>query len=257
MTKQYYQCMQCVIAVSFVLVLIGCKPIQPVAVVGSNVPPAQPSPTLIATPTSTEPLDEERQMRTVVEVAVQAIFTPTQVYSGTFVSILMGMPILWVDYSVTRFDEVHGYVHSSNSADPMAIAYECEQTAAGSRFFPQPLPTDATQFSPCNMPFQLMAGVLPAAPEVSKATRLFGGGAASTFAHFMSLGQKEIPTQFEFLDPKADTRRANGYQFTTATSTVELWLDAETGAPLLLNNTPLDKSGGFIPFQSFAFAVQR
>jgi hypothetical protein len=222
----------------------------------SSVAPTQ-QPTVVATPTNTEPVDEASRIRTVVEVATQGFFTPTQPYSGTFVSLLMGMPVLWVDYTVTKFDEVHGYVHGANSADPTTIAYECEQTATGSRFFPQPLPTNATQFSPCNLPFQLMAGVLPNAPKVATLPALFGGGAAPTFDQFVSLGQKEKPTQFEFLGEKVDTRLADGYQFTTATSTVELWLDAETGLPLLLNNTPTDHSGAFMPFQSFAFIIQR
>ncbi|MFN8445856.1 MAG: hypothetical protein U0175_34010 [Caldilineaceae bacterium] len=235
------------------MVITACQPIQPAADLANEaLPGEQPTPA-VATSINNEQVNEESEIREIVTVAGQMIFSPTQPYSSSFASIAMGLPMVWIDYSVLNVNELHGYVHSM--ANPKNIAYECAQTQAGSRRLPNPASADAMQFSPCNLFFQLIASVLPESPQFSNQPFLFSVDPNPVFSSFISLGQKEIATQFEFLGEEAMTRLADGYQYTTADSTVELWLDSETGLPMMLNNTP-NESTGPVPFQSFSFIIR-
>lgn len=224
-------------------VLVGCTLIQPNKEITEKK--------ALATPSAT-PVSEEERIRAIIEASAQEIFAPAHPYSATFLSTVMGISALWVDYSVTKFDTLHGYVHSN---EPPTIAYECEQTVSNSRFFPQPLPSNAVQFRPCNLPFQLMANILPVASEVSTIRFMKEMLPEPKFSSFVSLGQREVALQLVPTGENGSTVLAEGYQFQSATGKVELWVDVESGLPLLLNNIPNDDAA-FVPFMAFSFLLQ-
>lgn len=229
--------------VGILFALVGCTLIQPPEEIAEKG--------ALVTPSAT-PVSEEERIRAIIEASAQEIFAPAHPYSATFLSTVMGMPALWVDYSVTKFDTLHGYIHSN---EPATIAFECEQAASNSRFFPQPLPSNSVQFRPCNLPFQLLANTLPMTSEFSNIRFMKEMLPEPTFSSFVSLGQREVALQLVPARETAPTVLAEGYQFQSATGEVELWVDVESGLPLLLNNVPNEDSA-FVPFMAFSFLLQ-